>query len=221
MTTYTAEDFAQATFARHEDGETAMRWQTTFAPWQTSGGVFRTDDGMAEHGWVPVMEVEDWKQRIDDVTAAHDDVRRFLQDTADELRARVDEREATIADLRHDLALAREELVDLRKERERLMTVVANPVSLDSLAAAWEAAGQSDECRKGDVLIQCHPSGGFLVWPARQAERLDSDTRVRERAPRAPWQDLADDLRVAKVDDLDMYAQYLHEAGWRKGGDES
>jgi len=93
----------------------------------------------------------------------------------------------TIAGLRHDLALAREELEDLRQENDRLERILQAPLSLKDMRVAWAAAEQADECRKGDVLI-LEASEGFNVYTAMGDGPL-LHARILSRAPRA---DLAD-----------------------------
>ena len=56
MTKYTADDFANAKFAEHEDGRTAM-WVTGDygdGEWQSADDAF-DDEEMADGGWVPVQ----------------------------------------------------------------------------------------------------------------------------------------------------------------------
>ena len=130
----------------------------------------------------------------------------------------------TIAGLRHDLALAREELADLRQENDRLERILQAPLSLKDLRVAWAAAEQADECRKGDVLIMQDPAEGYSVWRTGDADYLSRSTRVLSRAPREPWADLADSLE-AEVQWIDRFnavdaAQALYALGWRKGGDD-
>lgn len=54
--TYTAEDFENAEFARHADGQIAMRAEPeTGAPWYVGDDPFKKlDVAMAHEGWVPV-----------------------------------------------------------------------------------------------------------------------------------------------------------------------
>lgn len=57
MTTYTAEDFANAEFARHPDGRTAARVDSGDSmPWRVATGSWLGDADMAEEGFVPVRE---------------------------------------------------------------------------------------------------------------------------------------------------------------------
>lgn len=55
---YSAEDFAKAKFAEHEDGRLAVRWRSeSDKPWEVFGWGFQafgTDEGCAQNGWVPV-----------------------------------------------------------------------------------------------------------------------------------------------------------------------
>ena len=132
--------------------------------------------------------------------------------------------QATIEGLRRDLALAREELEYLRKENDRLEQVLQDPLLLKGLEAAWGSAEQATECRKGDVLIVPGGWGGYTIWEAARDSQLRA-ARILSRAPREPWQDLADSLE-AEVQWIDRFnavdaAQALHAAGWRKGGGES
>ena len=136
---------------------------------------------------------------------------------------REDAAQATIEGLRRDLALTREELEYLRGEKDRLEQVLQDPLLLKGLEAAWEAAEQAPECRKGDVLIVPGSWGGYTIWEAARDAPLRA-ARILSRAPREPWADLADSLE-AEVQWIDRFnavdaAQALHAAGWRKGGDE-
>jgi hypothetical protein len=58
MTKYTADDFANARFAEHEDGRRAVRTSTPVAPWimemRNGPGHCAKDSEMAAFGWVPV-----------------------------------------------------------------------------------------------------------------------------------------------------------------------
>lgn len=141
------------------------------------------------------------------------------------------DQEATMGDytaedftgLRHDLALARKELADLRQENDRLEQVLQSPLLLKGLEAAWEAAEQAAECRRGDVLIVPSSWGGYTIWEAARDSQLRA-ARILSRAPkREPWEALAGVLEGA----LDADARYaesiardLHERGVRvKGGE--
>ena len=232
MSEYTAEDFAKANLATRGEYMVARRCGEGRVPWviplHNRPSLHVSDANMVLHGWVPVVEIEDWKQRIDDLRATHDDVKSSLKDTADDLRARVDEREATIRDLRHDLALAREALVDLRWENRQLEAGAEGVVSLDGLKVAWETAEQATEeapIREGDVVIVRH-GGGFTVEPADRI--LSGQTHGRERIlSRAPkpelpeWQALADVLADMGHLSPTGHAKALYERGVRvTGGDE-
>ena len=104
--------------------------------------------------------------------------------------------EYTAEDMRRDLALTREELEYLRKENDRLEQVLQDPLLLKGLEAAWEAAEQAPECRKGDVLIVPGSWGGYTIWEARRDAPLRA-ARILSRAPkREPWADLGDKLAV-------------------------
>ena len=133
--------------------------------------------------------------------------------------------EYTAEDVRRDLALTREELEYLRGENDRLEQVLQDPLLLKGLEAAWEAAEQAAECRRGDVLIVPSSWGGYTIWEAARDSQLRA-ARILSRAPqREPWADLADSLE-AEVQWIDRFnavdaAQALYALGWRKGGDES
>ena len=61
MTTkqYTAEDFANAEFARHPDGRIAARVDSGDSmPWRVATGSWLSDADMAEEGFVPVREAQ-------------------------------------------------------------------------------------------------------------------------------------------------------------------
>ena len=135
-----------------------------------------------------------------------------------------DAAQATIKELRRDLALAREALEYLRKENDRLEQVLQDPLLLKGLEAAWEAAEQAPECRKGDVLIVPGSWGGYTIWEAARDSQLRV-ARILSRAPREPWAGLADVLLSEGVlyyrADADDCAKALHGRGVRMtGGDE-
>ena len=132
--------------------------------------------------------------------------------------------EYTAEDMRRALALTREELEYLRGENDRLERVLQDPLLLKGLEAAWEAAEQATECRKGDVLIVPGGWGGYTIWEAARDSRLRA-ARILSRAPREPWADLADVLEVALDADsryAESIARALHGRGVRvTGGEES
>ena len=98
--------------------------------------------------------------------------------------------------LRHNLALARRELADLREENGRLERILQDPLLLKGLEAAWENAEQAPKCRKGDVLIVPGSWGGYTIWEAKRDSQLRA-ARILSRAPkREPWADLGDKLAV-------------------------
>ena len=129
--------------------------------------------------------------------------------------------ERTVHELRHDLKVALAEVAELGDENDRLGRVLQAPLTLDALEAAWEAAEEADECRKGDVLIMQDPAEGYSVWRTGDADYLSRGTRVLSRAPREPWADLADVLRAHTGEpDPDETARLLHERGVRVAGGE-
>lgn len=105
--------------------------------------------------------------------------------------------------------------------------VVEARITLDGLEAAWEAAEEAAECRKGDVLIRQSEHAGYAVYPAAFDGPL-LFSRILSRAPkREPWEDLADVLGDFAIHDHDgkeypdVLAQRLYERGVRvTGGDE-
>ena len=128
-------------------------------------------------------------------------------------------------ELRHDLTVARKELVDLRDENDRLERILQAPLSLKDLEVAWEAAGQAEECRAGDVLIIQDDEDNYVVRRMDDGSYLDSTARILSRSPREPWADLADVLVAESVvfdsEDASIAARALHSAGVRvMGGDD-
>lgn len=65
MTTYTAEDFAKASFARHPNGDIAARFGHDRRPWHTDDETGLSDGEMAVDGWVPVREATDQPITLD------------------------------------------------------------------------------------------------------------------------------------------------------------
>ena len=264
----TAEDFAQATFARHGDGGRAARFAGDKWPWRASTAdavPWLSDEEMARDGWVPVVEsritedtlrhVEERAERkrqkliahIESVEAAVRDRNRTIEElyvarqeasrresaAHDRVVTLLDTKKAherTICELRHDLAVAREELVDLRWENRRLEAGAEGVVSLGGLKAAWEAAEVPTDgapIRSGDVVIEKISAGAYAVMsPPPTCGLVGREFRVLSRAPREPWQDLADLLRAWDAEpadaDADGMAKWLHERGVRvTGGEES
>lgn len=118
---------------------------------------------------------------------------------------------------------------DMAREGWTPVTTGRPPLTLDDLEDAYEAAEIADESRHirdGDVLIYAQ-RGGYTVQraPAAYVGAWPRDIRILSRAPREPWQDLADDLadHSALMDEcaIESSAKALHAAGWRKGGDRS
>ena len=97
------------------------------------------------------------------------------------------------------------------------------PLTLDTLREAWENAERSEDCQEGDVLIVPGGWGGYTIWTAERGTQLRA-ARVLSRAPREPWQDLADILledRMVFEDDVEGIVKRLHERGVRvTGGDD-
>ena len=128
--------------------------------------------------------------------------------------------EYTAEDMRRDLALTREELEYLRNENDRLERVLQDPLLLKGLEAAWEAAEQAPECRKGDVLIVPGSWGGYTIWEAARDSRLRA-ARILSRAPRELWADLADVLADMGHLSPTGHAKALYERGVRATGGEA
>ena len=107
------------------------------------------------------------------------------------------------------------------------------PVTMEALAAAWEAAEvptDDEPIRAGDVVIEKISASAYAVMsPPPTCGLVGREFRILSRAPREPWQDLADVLDEYRPtpDQLlgwgdDHLAAYLHERGVRvTGGDES
>lgn len=206
MIVYTAEDFAQANLATRGEFGVARRADPRLThQWHGYGGRQGrfSDEEMAADGWEPVVE-----------TAAHDRVVTLLDTKKTHERA--------IAGLRHDLALAREELVDLRVENDRLERALRDPLLMEALEVAWEAAERADECRKGDVLIIRDDEDNYLVRRMDSQSRLAGTARILSRAPkREPWADLADVLADMGHLSPTGHAKALYERGVRVTGGEA
>ena len=209
---YTAEDFARATLATRGAGELARRaapegWPQWLCSDGDNGEWWGGDADMADDGWVPVLV----ESRITEHTL------RDSQESAARKRQRLVDH---IADQDRVIRRRNDEITALRRE----LADAQAPLSLDTLAAAWEAAEQADECREGDVLIIRDDEDNYLVRRMDDRSDLDSTARILSRAPEPePWQDLADSLE-AEVQWIDRFnavdaAQALHAAGWRKAGD--
>ena len=212
MSEYTAEDFAQANLATKGEFGVARRTDPIREhQWHVYGGGYGwfSDEEMAAGGWVPVVG-----SRVTEHTL------RGSQEKAARKREKLVDH---IADQDRVIRRRNDEIAVLRLE----LADAQAPLSLESLAAAYEAAEQADECRKGDVLISKSWKGGdnFRVYSARSAKDLPPGLRILSRAPREPWVELAGvlhDEAPRGVVDVDHLAERLHAAGVRvTGGDES
>ena len=201
MTTYTAEDFANAEAARHpETGRVAARLYDNYTlPWVAGDETWLNDQNLADQGWEPAY-----------VSRNPQKMRRHISD----LEAIVKRRGEDIARLEEQRArLARE----LAVERERTVT-------LDALQAAWEGAEQAEWAEPGDVLIW-HGSAteGYTVRRARSAHTIELNARILHRAPKPKRPEGAERLE-ALLDDWDdltwvgkpaLLADWLAERGVR------
>ena len=194
MIVYTAEDFEQAMFAVHPDPDAvdaryaARMNRDPEFPWLLDGVLGNGDEHMARDGWVPVRVANGRRDRD-----------TYIDHIADQDRV-IRRRNEEIAALRRELADAQA------------------PLSLDSLAAAWEAAEVADECREGDVLIIRDDEDNYLVRRMCDRSYLDSTARILSRAPkpREPWQDLADVIGEHTYEpDPKWLAQALYQSGVR------
>ena len=176
---------------------------------------------MGEHTPTESDVREEWVYGAQDVDMDGNVVVSFDEALAqfDRFIARV--KSEAVRELRHDLEAARDELVDLREENDRLERILQSPLSLKDLQVAWEAAEEVEECCEGDVLIIRDDEDNYLVRRMDDRSRLDSTARILSRAPRKPWQDLADDLQgTPTLGATGQLAEALYALGWRKGGDE-
>ena len=106
--------------------------------------------------------------------------------------------------------------------------VESGRLSLDRLEAAWETAETIDSTGigEGDLCIERCADDHYEVFRADADVTVWHDTiRILSRAPREPWQDLADVLRAWDAGpadaDADGMAKWFHERGMRvTGGDE-
>ena len=217
MIVYTAEDFAGAVLAtRDTDGVARRMAQESDKPWRASwipDYDWLSDEEMAAGGWTPVVG-----SRVTEHTL------RDSQEKAARKRERLVDH---IADQDRVIRRRNDEIAVLRME----LADAQAPLSLDTLAAAWEAAEvPTDDApmQQGDVYISTVDRNdrgrGYLVAAAgRTGTHMHFKARILSRAPREPWQDLADEL-----DDTpscianEALAQRLHAQGWRKtgGGDD-
>lgn len=106
---YTAEDFAQASFARHETRGLATRDGGVHRDlWMDIDGVERDDMGMVRDGWVPVVE-----SRVADHTLRH--VEERAERKRQKLIAHIESVEAAVRDRNRTI----EELYVARQEASR------------------------------------------------------------------------------------------------------
>ena len=205
MSEYTAEDFARATLATRGAGDVARRIDDCNIPWRAythdGGAAWQSDAEMAAGGWVPVLV----ESRVTEHTL------RDPQEKAARKRQRLVDH---IADQDRVIRRRNDEIAALRRE----LADAQAPLSLDSLAAAWEAAEVADECREGDVLIIRDDEDNYLVRRMDDRSYLDSTARILSRAPkpREPWQDLADVIGEHTYEpDPKWLAQALYQSGVR------
>ena len=207
---YTAEDFAQANLAMRDKYGVARRTDPRDThQWYAYGGEpgWFSDEEMAADGWTPVVE-----SRVTEHT---------LRDPQEKAARKREKLVDHIADQDRVIRRRNDEIAALRRE----LADAQAPLSLDDLAAAWEAAEQADECREGDVLIIRDDEDNYLVRRMCDRSYLDSTARILSRSPREPWADLADVLVAESVvfdsEDASIAARALHSAGVRvMGGDD-
>ena len=246
MSGFTSEDFAQATLATRGDYGVARRADPTETdPWHIYGdgqGWF-SDDEMAADGWTPVVESRITEHTLRHVEERAERKRRKLLDHIASLEAIISRRNETIERMTAQAVKREGEIKALRVARDELRTIVdglhaeiremaARPLTLDDLVDAWEAAEVPTDgapIRSGDVVIEKISAGAYAVMsPPPTCGLVGREFRVLSRAPREPWQDLADVLGGFAIHDHDgkeypdVLAQKLHERGVRMtGGEES
>ena len=210
---YTAEDFAQANLATRGEFGVARRTDPRDThQWYAYGGEpgWFSDEEMAADGWTPVVESRVTEHTLRDPQEKAARKRQRLVD-------HIADQDRVIRRRNDEIAVLRLELADAQA-----------PLSLESLAAAYEAAEQADECREGDVLIIRDDEDNYLVRRMDDRSDLDSTASILSRAPkREPWADLEDVLGDFAIHDHDgkeypdVLAQRLYERGVRvRGGDE-
>lgn len=165
MTTYTAEDFANAGFARHPDGRIAARLDERYTrPWSIGEDDWLTDVAMALNGWVPVREAGENDGRVERLKRHQTEVDTV---TIGRQNRRIQELEAQVKTLSAQAA--------------------AQPTTLDALRDAWGTAEVADECNEGDILIRLHPeipTALVQVWRSEMTVPMGSLTRILHRAPK-------------------------------------
>lgn len=197
MTTrqYTAEDFANAEFARHQSGVVAARFYDRGGmPWLTADEISLSNEDMADLGWVPVREA----------TMTDNDGR------VERLKRQIAEQDITIT-------FRNAEIHRLRAE----VKAAAQPITLDALQAAWEGAEQG-EVAEGDVLIR-RSGENFTVWASSggwstEALSRSGHTRILHRAPKPKRVEDDEKLKAmlrALVGDPALLADWLAERGVR------
>ena len=207
---YTAEDFARATLAMRDKYGVARRTDPRDThQWYAYGGEpgWFSDEEMAADGWTPVVE-----SRVTEHTL------RDPQEKAARKRERLVDH---IADQDRVIRRRNDEITALRME----LADAQAPLSLDTLAAAWEAAEvptADAPIREGDVVIEKISASAYAVMsPPPTCGLAGREFRILSRAPREPWQDLADVLGGFAIHDHDgkeypdVLAQRLHERGVR------
>ena len=208
---YSAEDFAQANLATRGAGELARRadpegWLQWLCSDGDNGEWWRGDAGMADDGWVPVLV----ESRVTEHTL------RDPQEKAARKRERLVDH---IADQDRVIRRRNDEITALRME----LADAQAPLSLDTLAAAWEAAEvptADAPIREGDVVIEKISASAYAVMsPPPTCGLAGREFRILSRAPkREPHENLADAIREvwpSAYDEIDIgsLAYALHERG--------
>ena len=206
MSGFTSEDFAQVNLATKGEHGVARRTDPRGPrQWHVCGAGYGwfTDEEMAACGWTPVVE-----SRVTEHT---------LRDPQEKAARKREKLVDHIADQDRVIRRRNDEITALRRE----LADAQAPLSLDSLAATWEAAERGEECREGDVLIIRDDEDNYLVRRMDDRSDLDSTARILSRAPkpREPWQDLADVIGEHTYEpDPKWLAQALYQSGVRVTG---
>ena len=208
MSGFTSEDFAQANLATRGEFGVARRTDPRDThQWYAYGGEpgWFSDEEMAADGWTPVVESRVTEHTLRDPQEKAARKRQRLVD-------HIADQDRVIRRRNDEIAVLRLELADAQA-----------PLSLESLAAAYEAAEQADECREGDVLIIRDDEDNYLVRRMDDRSDLDSTARILSRAPGPePWVELAgvlhDEVPGGAVADVDHLAERLYSAGVRVTG---
>ncbi len=190
----TAEDFARAEFARHEDGRFAARTCDDDTPWCVRHGAawrFPTDAAMAAEGWQIVTPAED------SISRAELDARLARRDGKH--KRQVARMQRHIETVQRHLARRREQMDQMREQMEAMTPAPSTPREALALVVdlAYEVEGDTMPDQRGYMrvgeggVIHVYPDSNPRGLPARGPDYrrllLDPPASKRPEWADADW----------------------------------